>query len=47
MNETYELCLKLLARGILTAKMLDVFYANQRITEEQYAELLGRLSPAE
>lgn len=47
MNDTYELCLKLLNRGILTAKMLDVFYANQRITEEQYAELLGKLSPVE
>lgn len=42
---TYELCKQLLSRGKLTAKMLDVFFANGRITAEQYAELMAALKP--
>lgn len=37
---TYVLCKKLKARGKLTATMLDVFFAAERITAEQYNELI-------
>lgn len=40
---TYELCKKLLARGKLTAAMLDVYYAAGRLTDEQYSELVAEL----
>ena len=38
---TYELCKLLAKRGKLTAAMLDVYFAAERITAEQYAELLA------
>ena len=44
---TYELCLKLAARGKLTAGMLDVYFAADRITPEQYAELMGSIGSGE
>lgn len=43
---TYELCKQLLARGKLTAQMLDVFFAAGRLTSEQYQELMSELKPA-
>ena len=43
---TYELCKQLLARGKLTAQMLDVCFAAGRLTSEQYLELLSELKPA-
>lgn len=42
---TYELCKQLLARGKLTAQMLDVFFAAGRLTPEQYQELMNELDP--
>ena len=42
---TYELCKQLLARGKLTAQMLDVFFAAGRLTSEQYQELMNELDP--
>lgn len=43
---TYDLCLQLLARGKLTAEMLDVFFAAGRLTPEQYKELMEKIKPA-
>lgn len=40
---TYKLCKALAAKGRLTADMLDVFLAANRITAEQYTELMGLL----
>lgn len=40
---TYNLCKKLIALGKLTANMLDVYYAAERLTDEQYAELMTLL----
>lgn len=37
---TYKLCKILAANGKLTADKLDVFLANDRITAEQYIELM-------
>ena len=42
---TYELCKALVARGKLTAEMLDVYYAAGRLTAEQYEELLALIRP--
>lgn len=42
---TYELCKQLLARGKLTAQMLDVYFAAGRLTPEQYAELMAAIQP--
>lgn len=44
---TYNLCTRLLALGKLTARMLDVYYAAGRLTDEQYAELMGGLTDGE
>ena len=41
---TYNLCKKLIALGKLEAKMLDVYYAAGRLTDEQYTELMALLS---
>lgn len=38
---TYKLCKLLVARGKLTADMLDVYLAAGRITPEQYTELIS------
>ena len=40
---TYNLCKKLIALGKLTADMLDVYYAAERLTAEQYTELMTLL----
>ena len=42
---TYELCKALVARGKLTAEMLDVYYAAGHLTDEQYRELLPLVMP--
>lgn len=44
MKVTYKLCLKLAELGKLTANMLDVYYAADRITDEQYAELITMIT---
>lgn len=44
---TYKLCLKLIENGRMTAQMLDVYYAARRLTDEEYTELIGMLTPAE
>lgn len=36
---TYKLCKRLIALDKLTPKMLDVYYAAGRLTDEQYTEL--------
>ena len=36
---TYKLCLRLIKLGKLTAEKLDVYYAADRLTEEEYMEL--------
>ena len=38
---TYKLCKILAAKGKLTAEMLDVYLAAERITADQYIELIG------
>lgn len=38
---TYKLCKALAAKGRLTADMLDVYLAADRITAEQYTELMA------
>lgn len=38
---TYKLCVRLKELGKLTAKMLDVYFAAGRITEDEYKELIG------
>lgn len=40
---TYNLCMRLLALGKLTARMLDVYYAAGRLTDEQYTNLIAKL----
>lgn len=40
---TYNLCTRLLALGKLTGKMLDVYYAAGRLTDEQYTNLIAKL----
>ena len=40
---TYKLCKLLAARGKLTAEMLDVYLAADRITAEQYTEVIAGL----
>lgn len=40
---TYRLCRLLVARGKLTAEMLDVYLAAGRITPEQYTELIAEV----
>lgn len=38
---TYKLCKILATKGKLTAEMLDVYLAAERITAEQYFELIN------
>ena len=38
---TYKLCKILATKGKLTAEMLDVYLAAERITAEQYLELIN------
>lgn len=44
---TYVLCKRLIAMGKMTAQKLDVYYAAGRLTDEEYAELMGLLNPEE
>ena len=43
---TYKLCLKLIAVGKTDglADKIDVYFAAGRLTEEQYTDLISRLS---
>lgn len=41
MKMTYKLCKILVTKGKLTAEMLDVYLAAERITSEQYLELIN------
>ena len=43
---TYKLCLKLIAIGKIDglADKVDVYFAAGRLTEEQYTDLITRLS---
>lgn len=43
---TYELCKQLKERGKLERHMLDVFLANERITQSEYEELIGGDDPS-
>lgn len=40
---TYELCKQLIKRGKLTEKMLDVYFAAGRLTDDQYTKLIKEL----
>lgn len=40
---TYNLCVRLLSLGKLTGRMLDVYYAAGRLTDEQYTELIAQV----
>ena len=42
---TYKLCLRMIELGRMTAQMLDVYYAAGRLTDEEYTELMGMLTP--
>lgn len=44
---TYKLCKILAAKGKLTAEMLDVYLAANRITSEQYIELIELIKESE
>lgn len=44
---TYKLCLILIKAGRMEAGKLDVYYAAGRLTDEEYTELMGMLTPAE
>lgn len=44
---TYKLCKILAAKGKLTAEMLDVYLAAERITAEQYMELIELIKDSE
>ena len=44
---TYKLCLRMIELGRMTAQTLDVYYAAGRLTDEEYTELMGMLTPAE
>ena len=44
---TYNLCLRMIELGRMTAQMLDAYYAAGRLTGEEYTELIGMLTPAE
>lgn len=41
---TYNLCVRLAQMGKLTAIMLDVYFAAGRLTAEQYAELVAKVT---
>lgn len=44
---TYKLCKILETKGKLTAEMLDVYLAAERITADQYIELIGLIKESE
>ena len=43
----YKLCLVLAGRGRLTSRMIDVYYAAGRLTDEQAEELYDLTAKAE
>lgn len=51
MNNTYMYCKKIIAGGNYDSDdmldKLDVFLLNERITNEQYNELIGMITPAD
>ena len=47
MKMTYKLCKILATKGKLTAEMLDVYLAANRITSEQYIELIELIKESE
>ena len=51
MNNTYMYCKKIIAGGNYDSDdmldKLDVFLLNERITNEQYNELIGMVTPAD
>ena len=51
MNNTYMYCKKIIAGGNYDSDdmldKLDVFLLNERITNEQYNELIGIITPAD
>lgn len=44
---TYKLCKILATKGKLTAEMLDVYLAAERITADQYIELIEQIKESE
>lgn len=44
---TYKLCLTLIRAGRMDANKLDVYYAAGRLTDDEYTELMGMLTPEE
>ena len=44
---TYKLCKILATKGKLTAEMLDVYLAAERITADQYIELIELIKESE
>ena len=51
MNNTYMYCKKIIAGGNYDSDdmldKLDIFLLNERITNEQYNELIGMITPAD
>lgn len=44
---TYKLCKILAEKGKLSAEILDVYLAAERITTDQYIELIGLIKESE
>ena len=49
MQSTYNLCNKLIdiGKGALVDANIDLYLANNRLTEEEYTSLMERLHPAD
>ena len=49
MKSTYDLCNKLIdiGKGDIVDANIDLYLANNRLTEEEYTALMERLHPAE
>lgn len=49
MEATFNLCKKLIevGKGDIVNANIDIYLANNRLTEEEYTALMGRLHPAE
>lgn len=49
MEATFNLCKKLIdiGKGNIVDANIDLYLANNRLTEEEYTALMGRLHPAE
>ena len=49
MQSTYNLCNKLIdiGKGAIVDANIDLYLANNRLTEEEYTALMERLHPAE